>query len=211
MLESKRQAAHYAKASRLNQRINQALQQENAAASGLLQSVRSSASAQAVVTDPGRIASASAVWMSFTFLLCYLALPLFRTGFGMSGYGVSGILDHALAAAAGLMGVMALFTAAVTLFKPTLSVDVDPDKILSATAGSLLVWAVLHNILPFLVSFGAMGTIEFGTFFLANGIESALFGVMLASFAATGRSAFSLGAMFQFLMFSFSYIAMFAI
>jgi hypothetical protein len=212
MLDSQHRAAHFSKARQLNQRINHALQKENASAAGFMESVRSRASEQAhAITQPGRIMSAATVWMSFTFILCYLALPLMRAGVGLSAQSGISILATALASAAGLMGVIALFTVAVAVLRPKASVHVDPDRTLAATSGSLLVWGLLHNILPGLIPFDEMATGELAAFIGSNVIESALFGVMLASFASSGRSAFSLGAMFQVLLFGLSYLAMFSL
>ena len=147
--------------------------------------------------------------MSATFLLCYLALPLGRVALGMSLQTSASVMATALASAGGLLGVMALLSAVVAIVRPRVTANVDPDRILAATSGSLLVWGLLHNILPGLVHFSDMGGLELGTFIGSNILESALFGVVLASVAATGRGAFSLGALFQVLLFGLSYVAMF--
>lgn len=215
MLDSQhRSAAHYAKAARLNQRVNQALSRENASATSFMESVRSQAAEQRsslALTAPAKIASVTTVWMSFTFLLCYLALPMARMGLGLSTQTAAGLMTNVLASAAGLMAVFAMFAVGIAALRPSVSVNVDPDKTLAATAGSLLVWGFLHNILPGLIPFGEMGAGELLTFTGSNILESALFGVMLASFASTGRRAFTLGAAFQGVFLVLSYLAMFAL
>ena len=82
------------------------------------------------------------------------------------------------------------------------------DRAATATVGGLLVWTVAHNVLPGLVPFGAMEAGELLSFFAANVLESALFGVMLASAAKTVRGALSLGVLFQGVLLLSSYAVM---
>lgn len=160
------------------------------------------------LVGPGRFAGAAMAWMSATFLLCYLALPLGRVAMGLSAQSGVAVLGTALASAAGLLGVLALLGTLLAVVRPAIQVDVEPDRILAATSGSLLVWGLLHNVLPGLMFFSEMTGGELGSFVASNFLESALFGVVLASVARTGRGAFALGAVFQTLLFSLSYIAM---
>ena len=204
----------YAQASRTNQRINQALSQENASAATFHQSVRSRATEQAQslrVTRTASVLSVSTVWVSFTFLLCYLMLPLLRAGLGLSSQTLIGVLGTALASAAALMLIVPLMWTALSGLRASLAVNVNPDNTLAATSGSLLVWGLLHNILPGLVPFDMMGLTELTTFIGVNVIESAMFGVLFASIAKNGRQAFSMGALFQTLFFGLSYISLFTL
>lgn len=157
---------------------------------------------------PGSFASAAVAWMSATFVLCYLALPLGRIALGLSTQTSDAVLGVALASSAGLLGALVLLGSVLAVTRPQVAVNVDPDRILSATSGSLLVWGLLHNTLPGLMFFSDMASGELGTFVASNFLESALFGVVLASITRSGRGAFALGALFQTLLFGLSYMAM---
>jgi len=161
------------------------------------------------VSQPARLAGAATVWMSLTFMLCYLALPLARASMGLTVHTADSVMATALASTGGLMGVMALSLFGIFLARPAASLNVNPDRILSATAGGLLVWGFLHNVLPGLIHFADMGGGELATFVGSNIIENALFGVMLASIARTGRGAFTLGVLFQAALVLISYHTMF--
>tara|TARA_B100001093_G_scaffold347621_1_gene332198 strand:- start:409 stop:636 length:228 start_codon:yes stop_codon:yes gene_type:complete len=64
-------------------------------------------------------------------------------------------------------------------------------------AGGLLVWGVLHNILPGLTTFGTMSMTFLGFFLLSNMIENVLFGAILGTVTRTRRDAFIAGALLQ--------------
>jgi cation transport ATPase len=204
----------YAQASRTNQRINRALSQENASAATFHQSVRAQAFEQDQslrVTKTSSVLAVSTAWISFTFMLCYLALPLLRTGLGLSSQSMVGILATTLTSAAALVVVVPLLWSALVRRRSSMAVNVNPDHILAATSGSLLVWGLLHSILPGLVTFDMMGLAELTTFVGANIIESSMFGVLFASLAKNGRHAFSMGALFQTLFLGLSYLSLFTL
>ena len=161
------------------------------------------------ITNPGKIAAASAVWMGGTFALCYLLLPLARAGLGLSAQSLAGVVLVAGSAALSLAVLWVVMAAGLLVKKPTVELeDGHHDRALTATMGSLLVWSILHNVLPGLIPFGGMGSGELLAFLGANIIESALFGVMLASITETIRGAFSLGMLFQGVLLLSSYAVM---
>ncbi|MDG1478179.1 MAG: hypothetical protein P8R54_01245 [Myxococcota bacterium] len=162
-----------------------------------------------VISQPGRLAGAAAVWMGGTFALCYLLLPLARAGLGLSAQSVSGVVLMAACAALSLAGLWVATTVGLVLRKPVVSLESEHrDRAVTATVGGLLVWTVAHNVLPGLVPFGAMEAGELLSFFAANVLESALFGVMLASVAKTVRGALRLGVLFQGILLLSSYVVM---
>ncbi len=162
-----------------------------------------------VISQPGRLAGAAAVWMGGSFALCYLLLPLARAGLGLSAQSVGGVVLMAACAALSLAGLWVATTVGLVLRKPVVSLEADHrDRAVTATVGGLLVWAVAHNVLPGLVPFGAMEAGELLSFFAANVLESALFGVMLASVAKTVRGALRLGVLFQGILLLSSYVVM---
>ncbi|MEL6344109.1 MAG: hypothetical protein AAFV53_13400 [Myxococcota bacterium] len=158
----------------------------------------------------GQLASAVTAWVGLTFLVSYIALPLVRIAAGASSASVASLTYNAQASFIGLLGVLALTLFGLGVTRPAARLNVDPDRVLAATSGGLLTWGLLHNILPGLIPFGAMGGVELGTFLASNVIEAGLFGVMLASLTRTGRGAFTLGVVFQTALLMFSYIAMYA-
>jgi hypothetical protein len=157
-----------------------------------------------VISHPGRLAAAAAVWMGGTFALCYLMLPLGRIGLGLSTQSIGSVALVAACSALSLIGLWMFATLGLVVRKPVVSLEEDHrDRAVTATVGGLLTWAILHNVLPGLIPFGAMEAGEMLSFLGANVIENALFGVMLASVAKTVRGALSLGILFQgFLLLS---------
>lgn len=136
--------------------------------------------------------------MGGTFALCTLLLPLTMAGLGLSSQTLGSVMIVAGSAALSLIGLWMVVATGLYAKKPTVErEDGHRDRALTATAGSLLVWAVVHNAMPGLIPFGEMGGSELLAFLGVNIIESALFGVMLASIAETVRGAFSLGVLFQ--------------
>lgn len=194
------------------QRRESRLQQEHRDAELLVAANTSPAITEATLPalrHPGRLAGAVTAWMSLTFLLCYIGLPMARAGLGLSINSLNVMMGTAVASFGGLLGVMALTLLGIAAIRPAAQLKVDPDRVLAATSGGLLVWGLLHNILPGLLTFSDMASGELLSFIGSNIIENALFGVMLASMARTGRGAFTLGVTFQAALFLFSYAAMF--
>ena len=176
----------------------------SAAVEGLRRDVQ-----QRRISQPGKIAAASAVWMGGTFALCYLLLPLARMSVGLSTQSLASIVLVAGSAALALIGLWAMVATGLVVKKPTVELEVGhSDRALTATTGSLLVWAILHNVLPGLVPFDEMSVGQLLAFLGANIVESALFAVVLASIAETVRGAFSLGVLFQGVLLLGSYAVM---
>ena len=97
----------------------------------------------------------------------------------------------------------------ISMARPRVVVDASHrEPALAATAGGLATWALLHNSLAFLVPFGEMSAPVLASFIAVNVLESALFGVMLASFVRSPGKAFALGAAFQALFMGLSYLLM---
>ncbi len=169
---------------------------------------------------PVRLAGAAAVWMGGTFALCYVLTPLIRMGVGLSTQSLSTLLLTSLSAAVALTGLWMLVALGLTIrglftrknarspATPSSIGDDHGGRTVSATAGGLLSWAVLHSALPGLLGFGEMGPAELSAFVIMNVLESALFGVMLSSAAKTRKGAFGLGVVFSGLLLIGSYLGM---
>ncbi len=161
------------------------------------------------LSHPGRLAGAAAVWMGGTFAVCYLLLPLARIRMGLSMQSAGSVAVVAASAALALVGLWMLATIGLIVRRPVIALEEDHrDRAVTATTGGLLVWSILHNVLPGLIPFGEMEAGELLSFLGANVIESALFGVMLASVATTVRGALSLGVLFQGALLLGSYAVM---
>ena len=206
-------AHSYAHARRLHQQTNHMLQHENATADAMHAQVRDRAltvQTSAALTQPAKIIAAISVWTAFTFFISYLTLPFVRALLGMSSFSLFDVIGGVFTGLGGLLVVMPLLWFLVAIRRTRLATHVSPDQALAATTGSLMVWGLLHCILPGLTPFGEMGMVELGSFLGSNIIESALFGVMLAAFSTTGRQAFSLGMLFQTVFFGVSYLTLLA-
>ena len=165
-----------------------------------------------VIASPGRLASAAAVWMSGTFVVCYLMMPLALAGLGLSTQTVASVVVVAFSAALALASLWMFSLVGLVVHKPVVSLEDDHrDRALVATVGGLLVWTILHNVLPGLVPFGNMGPGHLLSFLGANILENALFGVMLASVVKSVRGAFTLGVLFQGALLLASYAVMMSI
>ena len=150
--------------------------------------------------------------MGGTFALCYLLLPLARMSLGLSTQSLASVVLVAGSAALALSGLWAMVATGLLLKKPTVKLEAaHSDRALTATTGSLLAWAILHNVLPGLVPFDEMSAGQLLSFLGANIVESALFAVMLASISETIRGAFSLGVLFQGVLLLGSYAIMLSI
>ncbi len=154
-----------------------------------------------VLAPTGRLLAAATVWATATFLLCYVAIPIGYSVMGLRAFVLPWVLpSHMLAFAFTWIVTTA---AMLTLASRRGGVDVDlhglggSDRIPAAMLGGLVVWGLLHNLLPGLMPFGAMSLSFLGAFMLANIVENALFGTLLATFTKSRRGAFAAGAAFQ--------------
>ncbi len=159
-----------------------------------------------VLSGRARVAGAASVWMMGTFLLCYLLLPVAQVLLGVSSQSIFEVMITGVASALAFLPMLAVVVMGIVVLRPRLSLNTDVrDTALAATAGGLLIWTILHNTLPGLIWFGTMELSSLLSFIGANIIESALFGVMLASVVRTARAAFTLGLLFQGLFLLLSY------
>ena len=154
-----------------------------------------------ILAPTGRFLAASTLWATATFLLCYIALPI--------GYDIAGLrpltLIWTLPGSILAFGFTWLLTTAAMLTAASreggVRVDLDglggSDRIPAAMLGGLMVWGLLHNLLPGLMPFGTMSLSFLGVFLLSNILENALFGTILATLTKSRRSAFMAGAGFQ--------------
>jgi len=175
------------------------LSQTNGVSDAVKQEVQA---AQApVLASTGRFLAAATVWATATFLLCYVAIPVGYTVVGLRPFTLPWVLPgHMLAFA-----FTWLLTAAamLTIASRSGGVHVDlhglggSDRIPAAMLGGLLVWGLLHNLLPGLMPFGTMSLTFLGAFLMANIAENVLFGTILATLTKTRRGAFTAGAAFQ--------------
>jgi hypothetical protein len=153
-----------------------------------------------------KLAAAATAWMLLVFALCYVAIPL--------GIEAAHLRDAQMfllpADIRGLGVVWAMLMGFIALVRPQVRLDGRIDPILSATAGGFFVWALLHNVLPFLTPFVQMPLDFLVAFVLANVLESGLFGAMLASLVPSRRAAFLLGALFQIVFMGGAYLFVFA-
>jgi hypothetical protein len=147
-----------------------------------------------------RLLPAAAVWMMGVFGVSYVALPLFAEVTGL----YRGLLYDLPADLVSFTAATLMLLFGVALVGPRVEVPLDGkpsfDPVIAATSGSLAVWGVLHNTLPMLRHFDDMATPELATFLAFNVIESALIGMMLASFTRSRWKALALGAGFQLLL-----------
>lgn len=163
-----------------------------------------------VVDKPGVLAGAAAAWMSMTFLLCYVFLPLTRQAMGLRYTSAPSLMEEGLMMAGSLaaFGVaLAVTIGGIAIAKP--SVSLAPGRrepVIAATLGGLLPWVLLHNTLPSLIHFSEMGMGALLSFLAVNVLESAMFGVMLASFTRSPGKAFGLGVAFQMLFMTLGVI-----
>lgn len=154
-----------------------------------------------ILAPTGRFLAASTLWATATFLLCYIALPIGYSAAGLRPFTLLWTLPGSVLA----FGFTWLLTAAAMLTAASrdggLRVDLHglggSDRIPAAMLGGLMVWGLLHNLLPGLMPFGAMSLSFLGVFLVSNIIENVLFGTILATLTKTRRSAFLAGAAFQ--------------
>lgn len=164
---------------------------------------------RSAVVRGASLAAASAVWMSLTFALCYVLLPVAAD---LSG-AHPGLLASLWADVLGFGAMLAAVTLGVLVGRPEVRVDRQPATapIAAATVASLAVWAVLHSLLPGLVRFEDMGVVGFSSFLAMNIVESSLFGVMLASLVRTVPRAFVAGGAFQAAFFGITWVIWIAV
>jgi len=141
---------------------------------------------------------AMATWLVMVWALCWVALPLasvLLTGLS-GGLLLSGILNAPVFAVTALIAMVATAVAQPSV---VLSTRTPRDPVLSAFAGGLLSWAVIHNVLPFLLPFSQLSGLELAILVGINVIEMGLMAVMLANFTRSRTAAFGLGAGTQWL------------
>jgi len=174
------------------------------------EAVSASRTAPLVVENPGVLAGAAAAWMSMTFMLCYVFLPLTRQALGLRYASAPSLVDEGLMLGGSLaaFGVaLATVVAGIAITRPKVSLELGRrEPVVAATLGGLLPWVVLHNILPSLIPFAEMGAGALLSFLAVNLLESAMFGVMLASFTRSPGKAFGLGVGFQMLFMTLGVI-----
>jgi len=147
----------------------------------------------------GALARAMGAWLLMVYLVCWVGLPLASVAItGSSGsLFVSGVLNAPVFLLATLVTVVAAAVANPTV---VLATDTRRDPVVSAFAGGLLSWAVIHNVMPFLIPFAAMSTPGLAILVAINVVEMALVGMMLASFTRSHAVAFGLGAGLRWLI-----------
>lgn len=141
--------------------------------------------------------NASAVWMIVSFFVAYISLPLLGEVTGLMEGLLSGLWPAIPA-----FGAMLLATfVAIGIFKPEIHLPKVGAKVSDAVGpaifGYFVTWALLHNLVPGLRSWWDFAGPELLTFIAFNGIEAALFGVMLGSFTRDKLTGLLLGAGFQ--------------
>ncbi len=145
----------------------------------------------------GVMLSATAAWLGLVFGLCYVALPAL---FSVLGWN-AGLLGALPLSALSFGGASLVTVVGASVLRPgiRLGVRASRDPVLSATAGGLLTWGLVHNTADVLRPFWSMGGTELATFLGANVLEMFLLGALLASFTRSRLLAFGLGGAFQFL------------
>ncbi len=162
------------------------------------------ASLQPVRAPTGRFLAATTAWAAITFAICYIALPVVYYAFGLRPYALSHNFGSEAVAFAFAWSIALFFI--YTKARATQGVHIDfealvsSDRIPAAMVGGVLSWAVAHNTLPGLASFGEMPSLFFQVFLLANLFENALLGTVFASVATTRSNAFFVGFIFQALL-----------
>lgn len=151
-----------------------------------------------IVPKSKDLQKAAGAWMGLSFVLAYALLPFAAE--------ITGLFPGLLAGfTAGAKGY-ALLTAAIVLgihwLKPKVRIPrgegaIESDPFIMATAGSLVTWAVLHNVLVGLTPFSMMTGGELASLGLINVVESGMIGLMLGSFVRGRVKAFALAAAFQ--------------
>jgi hypothetical protein len=167
--------------------------------------VRAQARQRAHVTEvPTRkFVRAAAAWLGLSFALCYVALPLMIDGAGLRSAYLPLILPSeiiGMGVASGWLLLRVLrrgWRGSLDLELPALATD---DRIPAAALGGLLMWGLLHNVLPGLEHMGQMSMAFLLVFGLANVLENVLFGTVLGTIAENRRQAFVMGGTFQLLL-----------
>jgi hypothetical protein len=153
-----------------------------------------------------KLAAAATAWMLLVFGLCYIAIPAAFEAVRLRDSQLFLIPQKIQSLGMVWAGVMAF----IAIGRPQVRLDGRIDPILSAAGGGLLVWGILHNVIPILEPFVRMPLDFLIAFVAANIVENVLFGAMLASFVKSRRAAFLLGGLFQLvLMTGATYLMMF--
>jgi len=154
---------------------------------------------QARPVPPNALGPAMLGWMALVFGVCYLALPTAAALVGLYDGVLEGVLFNLPPFVLGTFVTVAVATA----WRPRVHTDVHTarDPVLSAAAGGLLTWGLLHNTAPFLRHFPDFAGGELFAFVGVNVVEMLLIGMMLASFTRSRLVSFALGGLFQLLVF----------
>lgn len=137
-------------------------------------------------------------WMSVVFGVCYVGLPMLSAALGWYEGVLGGILFNLPSFL--LATFVAVIAAAAANPKVRTDVRANRDPVISAAAGGLLTWLVVHNLSPFLKHFDQFASMELFAFVFMNVIEMTMIGMMLASFTRSKVAAFGLGVGFQLLV-----------
>lgn len=142
-----------------------------------------------------QLKKAAATWMGLVFALCYMGVPFATDALGLFAWSGANFMMGG----AGFVAMLALTWAAISVKRPRVHLHQDVrDPVIAATAGGLGMWAIIHTVgFGLLTPLYAMAPAELLTFIGMNVVESALFGMMLASFSKNRLQAFVLGAGFQ--------------
>lgn len=168
-----------------------------------LDSVRSEAEAtlKPLRVDTGRFLAAATVWSLGAFALCYVLIPTLMSLGGLRPFLLPWTLPGAvvsfIATWAGTAAILGLRGRAQGGLPVSTEALGQGDHLAAATVGGVLMWGLMHNILPGLMPFGQMSLAFLLLFGMANLLEMALFGVVLGSTAQDRRGAFAAGAAFQ--------------
>jgi hypothetical protein len=143
----------------------------------------------------GALAVAMSAWLAMVFASCYVALPFALAVTGIdSGVLVSSVFALPAFVISSFVAVIGIAIARPKVRITDLAVR---DPVLSATAGGLGAWALIHNTSALLQPFWAMGPLELASFLALNVLEMTLLGMMFASFTRNRLVAAGLGAGFQ--------------
>lgn|GEM_PF-5851533 len=159
------------------------------------------AARQPIQAPVGRFMAAATLWAMATFALCYVAIPLGYVAAGLRPFMLHWTLPAELVGFGLTWAATGVWMLARGASKDGLHIDphglAASDRIPAAMLGGLLVWGLMHNILPGLMSFGSMSMAFLAAFLVSNLIENALFGTILGTVTRTRRGAFLAGAAFQ--------------
>ncbi|MEM6930716.1 MAG: hypothetical protein AAF602_27530 [Myxococcota bacterium] len=140
------------------------------------------------------LGGAMASWLALTFGLCYVVLPALAAITGVNP-GLINTFWFDLPAFA-----LVSFVAIVGVLVERPRIDLSPSArspVLAAMAGGLGVWAIIHNVSPYLVPFADMSVLQFTSLLGINIVEMGLLGMMFSSFTKRADVALAMGGGFQ--------------